>query len=127
MERFLWVCFAGAIGSGTRYLIGLWAVRAFGTTFPYGTLIVNILGCFLIAAVMHVGLETTRLPPGVRIAITAGFLGGLTTYSSFNFETTELLRSGAWRLGLVNVALTLVACLGAGVAGTWAARKLFGG
>ena len=51
MERFLWICAAGAAGTGARYLIALWAVQRFGSTFPFGTLIVNLTGCFAIAAV----------------------------------------------------------------------------
>lgn len=121
MERLLWVCVAGAIGTGSRYLIGLWAVRTFGTGFPYGTLIVNVAGCFLIALAAQAG----RLPPVVQVAVIGGFLGGLTTYSSFNFETTELARSGAFRLGIANLVFTLVLCMAAGLGGTWLAKKLF--
>jgi fluoride exporter len=121
MERLLWVCFGGAIGSGARYLIGLWAQRTLGAGFPYGTLLVNVAGCFLIAGVMTAG----RLPPTLQIAITTGFLGGLTTYSSFNFETTELYRSGNGKIALANLGITLVACAVAGLAGMWLARKLF--
>lgn len=121
MERLLWVCFGGAIGSGIRYLIGLWAIRAWGAGFPLGTLIVNVIGCFLIAGVMTAG----RLPPTLQIAITTGFLGGLTTYSSFNFETTKLVETGDWKLGAANVGVTLVACAIAGFLGMLLARKLF--
>jgi CrcB protein len=121
MERLLWVCFGGAVGSGIRYLIGLWALRTWGPGFPLGTLIVNVVGCFSIAAVMTAG----KFPATVQIAITTGFLGGLTTYSSFNFETTELVRNGDWKLGATNLGMTLVACGLAGFLGMWLARKLF--
>src|SRR5690348_10595853 len=103
MDRFLWICFAGALGTGTRYLVGLWAGRALGTAFPFATLIVNIVGCFLIAFVMQISLSTTLLSPTARLTLTTGFMGGLTTYSSFNFETTRLLQEGAWGTGLLNV------------------------
>jgi CrcB protein len=53
MERFFWICLAGALGTGARYLIALWAAKRFGGAFPHGTLIVNLVGCFFIAAVMH--------------------------------------------------------------------------
>ena len=49
MERFFWICLAGAAGTGTRYLVALWAAQRFGSSFPYGTLFVNLAGCFLIA------------------------------------------------------------------------------
>jgi fluoride ion exporter CrcB/FEX len=62
MERFLWICFAGALGSGARYLIALWAAQRLGSAFPYGTLIVNLFGCFAIAALIHAAL-TLGWPP----------------------------------------------------------------
>ncbi|HVW30243.1 MAG TPA: fluoride efflux transporter CrcB [Polyangiaceae bacterium] len=126
MDRFLWICFAGALGTGTRYLVGLWAGKALGTAFPFGTLIVNIVGCFLIALVMQISLSTTLLSPTVRLTLTTGFMGGLTTYSSFNYETTRLLQGGAWGTGLLNVALTTSVCFVAGLLGMLLARKLAG-
>jgi CrcB protein len=124
MARFLWICFAGALGSGTRYLVGLWAGKALGTTFPYGTLFVNLAGCFLIAAIMRVALGTTLIPPTLRFALTTGFLGGLTTYSSFNYETTRLLEERAYAPALTNLAVTLCGCMLAGVVGLWLADRL---
>ena len=53
MERFLWICLAGALGTGVRYLVGVWAAQRLGASFPYGTLIVNGAGCFLIALITH--------------------------------------------------------------------------
>ena len=93
MERFLWICLAGAAGTGARYLIALWAAQRLGSAFPYGTLIVNLLGCFALSAVMHVALALSWSAT-VRSAITIGFIGGLTTYSSFNYETTRLIEEG---------------------------------
>ena len=67
MERFLWICLAGAAGTGARYLIAVWAAQRLGSAFPYGTLVVNLIGCFAIAALMHAALTlgwpaTTRPP-----------------------------------------------------------------
>jgi len=127
MDRFLWICFAGALGTGARYLVGLWAGRTFGAAFPYGTLMVNVVGCFLIALVMHVSLSTTLVPPTLRLALTTGFMGGLTTYSSFNYETTRFLQEGAWGTGLLNWAVTTSVCFAAGLLGLALARRLAGG
>lgn len=113
MERFLWICFAGALGTGVRYLVAVWAVGRFGTSFPYGTLIVNAVGCFLIAAVMQATLHVVTFSPTLRLALTTGFLGGLTTYSSFAYETTKLAQAGARGPALSNFAITTVACFGA--------------
>src|SRR4051812_1904247 len=87
MVRFLLVCLGGAAGTGVRYLIGLWAGQRLGAGFPYATLIVNLAGCFLLSLVMHVALATASFPVNLRFALTTGFMGGLTTYSTFNYET----------------------------------------
>ena len=125
MERFLWICLAGAAGTGVRYVIALWAAQRFGSAFPYGTLIVNLAGCFAIAAVMHVAL-TLAWSPTVRSAIAIGFLGGLTTYSSFNYETTRLLDEGSPGVAALNVAVTLIGAFVAGWLGMICARQLLG-
>jgi CrcB protein len=117
MERLLWISLAGAAGCASRYLIGLWAAARFGTTFPYGTLIVNLVGCFLIAFVTAIALGVASFPPTLRLALTTGFLGGFTTYSSFNIETTHLLQEGALGAALVNVGLTTIGGFAAGLAG----------
>jgi len=124
--RFLIVCGAGAAGCGARYLVALWAAERFGTRMPYGTLIVNILGSFLIALVMELSIRLVDFPPNLRLALTTGFLGGLTTYSSFNLETTQLAFSGHTMRALANLAITVVACLVAGLLGVFVARR-FGG
>jgi len=126
MDRFVWICFAGALGTGTRYLVGLVAARSLGTGFPYGTLFVNVVGCFLIAAIMHISLSTDLVPPTLRLALTTGFMGGLTTYSSFNYETTRFFQERAWTMGFLNYALTTTVCFAAGLLGFAAARRLFG-
>ena len=125
MERFLWICLAGAAGTGTRYLIALWAAQRFGSSFPFGTLIVNLVGCFAIAAVMYAA-STLSWSPTVRSAITIGFIGGLTTYSSFNYETTRLIEEGATGAAVFNAAATLVGAFAAGWWGMVCARHLIG-
>jgi CrcB protein len=126
MERFFWICLAGAAGTGTRYLVGLWAGERFGTSFPYGTLIVNVVGCFLIAFVMHLALSVAVFSPNLRFALTTGFLGGLTTYSSFNYETMGLVRDGAVGTAALNFGATTFACFLAGFLGWVLAERLLG-
>jgi CrcB protein len=125
MERFLWICLAGAAGSGARYLIALWAAQRLGSAFPYGTLIVNLSGCFAIAAVMHLALALSWSPT-LRSAITIGFIGGLTTYSSFNYETTRLLEEGATTAAALNAILTIVGAFVAGWLGLLCAKQVLG-
>src|ERR671922_1515796 len=125
MERFVWICIGGAAGTGARYLIALWAAQRFGSAFPYGTLIVNLAGCFTIAAVMHAAL-TLSWSPTIRSAVTIGFIGGLTTYSSFNYETTRLLEEGAVGSAMMNAGSTIVGAFIAGWLGMLFARFLLG-
>ena len=125
MERFLWICLAGALGTGARYLIALWAAQRLGSAFPYGTLVVNLSGCFAIAALMHAAL-TLGWPPTVRAAATIGFIGGLTTYSSFNYETMRLFEEGAPATAFVNLSVTVIGGFMAGWLGLMAARQVLG-
>ena len=125
MERFVWICLAGAAGTGARYLIALWAAQRFGSAFPYGTLIVNLVGCFAIAAMMHAAL-TLGWPATTRAAVTIGFIAGLTTYSSFNYETMRLFEESAPATAAMNLALTVVGGFMAGWLGLVAAREVLG-
>jgi CrcB protein len=125
MERLFWICLAGAIGTGTRYLVAIWAAQRLGSVFPYGTLIVNVTGCFVIAALMHAALML-GWSATVRSAFTIGFVGGLTTYSSFNYDTMSLFEEGAPMTAFVNVAVTLVGGFIAGWAGLVMAREVLG-
>ncbi|MDQ6799409.1 MAG: fluoride efflux transporter CrcB [Acidobacteriota bacterium] len=124
--RFLLVCLGGAIGTAARYLTALWVPTILGTAFPYGTLIVNTVGSFLIAFIMHAAGSTELLTPNLRAMLTTGVLGGFTTYSTFNYETSEYLREGAWLIATANIFLTVAICLAAGFAGLAAARMIFG-
>jgi CrcB protein len=126
MTRVLLIGLAGALGTLTRYGVGLLAARTFGAGFPFGTLIVNVVGCFLIAAITYVATTTDLIPPTRRLVLTTGFMGGLTTYSSFNLETTQFVQSRAWYAATVNFSATLVGCFVAGLLGFAAARWLYG-
>lgn len=125
MERFLWICLGGAAGTGTRYLLALWAAQRLGTAFPYGTLFANIIGCFLIALIMQTA-ATLVWSPTLRSALTIGYLGGLTTYSSFNYESTRLVEEGALALAALNAGMTWVGCFLAGWLGILAGRHVIG-
>ena len=117
----VWVMFAGGLGCGARYLTGQWAVAALGAAFPYGTMIVNLVGCFALGAVVQFA-AAGNWSPELRTAIAAGFLGGFTTYSSFNQETLTMVSSGAMGAAGLNVAMTLAGGLAAGTLGVLTAR-----
>lgn len=119
----VWVMLAGGLGSGARYLVGQWASYAIGAAFPYGTLIVNLIGCFVLGVVA--GLSSSGgWNPEWRAAIAAGFIGGFTTYSGFNHETIALLAGGAAGAAAAYLAVTLLGGLAAGSLGLAVARML---
>lgn len=117
----LLVMIAGGLGSGARYLIGLWAFEKIGRAFPYGTLIVNVAGCFALGAVAQLAASGSWTPEA-RAAVAAGFLGGFTTYSSFNQETIAMFAGGASGAAAANIVITLAGGLAAGLLGAAAAR-----
>lgn len=125
MSRFIWICVGGAIGTGARYLVGLWAAQRLGAAFPYGTLFVNLFGCFVIAVLMQAALSL-GWPATLRAALTVGFVGGLTTYSSFNYETLRLIEEGAAATAATNVLVTLLGGATAGWLGLVTARAVLG-
>jgi len=126
LARFLMVAAGGALGSMARYWVGGWAPRIFGQAFPYGTLIVNTVGSFLVAVIMSVGLRTTVISPNLRLFLTVGVMGGFTTYSSFNYETLALFQQRLWMTGVLNMAVTGLGCLLAGVLGLALAQATIG-
>jgi fluoride exporter len=114
ISSVLWISLGAVLGANTRYVVNRLAAQWFGTAFPYGTLIVNVAGCLAIGAVAT--LVTGRLverPEVLRLFLMVGFLGSLTTFSAFAYETHGLLQDGAWVRALVNVLLSV----GAGLAG----------
>jgi len=126
MTRFLLVCLGGALGSGARYLTSLWAIATFGLAFPFGTLLVNLGGSFLLALLMHLSTTTELMSPEVRLMLTTGVMGGFTTYSTFNYETTSYFREGFWVTGTINLLATVIGCLVAGLLGLVVARAIVG-
>jgi CrcB protein len=107
----LLVAAGGAIGAAARYLAGLWIVARFGAGFPWGTFFVNVTGSFVIGIVL-VLVEGGTLPAGARLFLAVGILGGYTTFSSFSYETLQLLAGGG---ALVPVLLNTLGQLLAGL------------
>ena len=122
----LLVAIAGAIGSLSRYWVGLAGQRYLGDRFPYGTLAVNLLGCFAIGAVMVVA-EARQIDPRIRVAVVGGFLGGFTTYSAFAYETLALAERRSSAAAGLYAGLTVAGCFLACGAGILLARRLAGG
>ena len=117
MVNFLLVALAGALGAVSRWGLSRGLAQWLGTQFPYGTLLANLLGCFLLGLIMHIGLNTDKIAPSLRLAVTVGFLGALTTFSTFSYETVALLQDGNWTKAGWNILANLILGLGATLAG----------
>lgn len=98
-------------GGLTRYYLSGWLHSLLGRTFPYGTLVVNIIGAYLIGLIMELGLRSTLFSGTLRIGLAVGFMGGMTTFSTFSYETFKLLEDGQFMLAFVNVLASVAVCL----------------
>jgi len=120
MINLLAVGTGGFVGAVARYLLSSLVHRALSAAFPYGTLVVNVVGCLAIGALMYFVEDRGTLGPGARLFLGIGILGGFTTFSSFSHETIELVARGQTGLAALNVAGSVVLGLGA----VWAGRAL---
>ena len=109
---YLAIALGGAFGAVSRFLVANEMGRRFGDFLPYGTLAVNVLGSLALGWVATIFMDRPEINNALRLGIAVGFLGAFTTFSTFSFESVQLLMSGAvWR-ALLNVALNTVVCLG---------------
>jgi CrcB protein len=121
--RIALIALFGAVGTLSRYgLQGLVQIRT-GATFPYGTLAVNLTGCFFLGLIGQFTLNRMVISPDWRIAIAVGFFGGYTTFSSFGWETAKMLEEGAWLRASTYVGASVIAGLFLSVAGIRLANK----
>lgn len=113
MSRFALVALGGALGASARYLLwGLVTRLTSASAFPWGTLAVNVVGSFLFGLLLSGGTDGRwPVPPDVRLFVGVGFLGSLTTFSTFSFETFDALRAGDPRIALANIALNVAVTL----------------
>ncbi|MGE5248480.1 MAG: fluoride efflux transporter CrcB, partial [Verrucomicrobiota bacterium] len=114
----------GALGCVARYYLSGWVYDVMGRAMPYGTLGVNVVGAFLIGLIMEFSLRSSVISQELRVGLTMGFLGGLTTFSTFSYETFRLLESGQLLQALLNAVLSVTACLACTFAGIAAGRCL---
>ena len=98
----------GIAGTLSRYLLAGWVYGALGTNFPYGTLLVNLIGCFLIGFLAALSEEKFLLGPEARLLLMVGFCGAFTTFSTFMLETANLLKEGDTWKAFGNVAISVV-------------------
>ena len=124
MKDFLAISVAAIVGANFRYFLSRLAAREFGPVFPAGTLIINILGSFIVGFFIIWTSERVLLDPRWRLLVVVGFCGSFTTFSSYAFETMAYFEHGQWGLMLTNVLSNNLLCLGGALAGMALARVL---
>ena len=120
MDKLFYIAFGGVLGAWSRYWLGLWAVEKWGSAFAVGTLLINLIGSFIMAWALTMNIEKGVFPPNVRLFITAGFCACFTTFSTFSWDTFRYLSEGNWKYALLNITLNVGGCL----IGTWSGVML---
>jgi CrcB protein len=103
MKYLIWIALAGAVGTVSRFLVAGWVQNATGSRFPWGTLAVNLIGCFLFGLIFALIEDRVTISERVRHIALIGFMGAFTTFSTFGFETTVLIREQQWLLVAANL------------------------
>jgi CrcB protein len=106
--KYLAVGVGGFVGSIARFSLAAYVGQRMGTRFPYGTFLINVSGSFLIGLVMTILTERTHLNPTYRYLIPIGFIGGYTTFSTFEYETLRAIQDGQFTIGLISMVLSVL-------------------
>ncbi|MGC2475097.1 MAG: fluoride efflux transporter CrcB [Candidatus Sulfotelmatobacter sp.] len=124
MKDFLAISVAAVLGANLRYVLSRLAAREFGPVFPYGTLIINILGSFIVGLFIMWTTERVLVDPRWRLLVVVGFCGSFTTFSSYAFESMSFFEQGQYGLMFANIFSNNLLCLGGALAGVALARAL---
>ena len=124
MKNFLVISVAAVVGANLRFFLSRLAAKEFGPVFPAGTLIINIVGSFIVGFFVIWTSERVLLDPRWRLLVVVGFCGSFTTFSSYAFETMSYFEQGQWGLMMTNVLSNNLLCLGGALAGMALARAL---
>jgi fluoride exporter len=124
VKDFLAISIAAIVGANLRYAISRLAVREFGPVFPYGTLVINIVGSFIVGFFVIWTTERVLIDPRWRLLVVVGFCGSFTTFSSYAYESMAYFEHGQWGLMLANIFSNNLLCLGGALAGMAVARAI---
>ncbi len=125
MNKLVWyVAIGSGIGGATRLLVGNFIQQRLGTSFPMGTLIINITGSFILGFVLRYALAVPDMSPAIRALLTTGFCGGYTTFSTYSFETATLIEDGRYERASLYILLSAGVALLATFGGFASARQI---
>jgi CrcB protein len=124
VTKLLLVIIGGSIGAASRYGVNLLTVRLWGSNFPWGTFVVNMVGCLLIGLAFGLAERSSWVTPSVRLFFVTGFLGALTTFSSFAVETVNTANAGSGYLAATNFVANNAGGLALVLAGMWLAKVI---
>jgi CrcB protein len=124
MRDFLIISIGAIFGANARYLVSRSAARIWGPVFPYGTLIINMAGSFMVGLFLAWTTERVLVDPKWRLLVVVGFCGGLTTFSSYAYETVAYFEQGQWWLMAANILTNDLLSLAAALAGMGLAKVL---
>jgi fluoride exporter len=122
--NYLWISLGAIVGASARYFLSGFVARHFSTTFPYGTLIINITGSMILGFFLIYSTERVLLDPRWRLLVAIGFCGSYTTFSSYAFESFALMEQSQWLMLGINIVASNVLCLAAVLAGAMIAKGL---
>jgi CrcB protein len=121
---FLIISLGAIVGANARYSLSRYAVKEFGPVFPYGTLIINVLGSMVVGFFVIWTTERVLADPRWRLLVVVGFCGSFTTFSSYAYESMAFFEQGQWLLMVTNVLSNNLLCLSSALAGMALARAL---
>jgi fluoride exporter len=124
MQNVLCVGLGGFIGASLRYIISINSTKLFGAQFPYGTLIVNVVGGLFIGLIMELCITTNAISPSLKLFLITGIIGGLTTFSTFSYETVTLFIEGNYTAGMLNTVLNLFLSIAGVIIGKFIAQTI---
>jgi CrcB protein len=103
VDKFILISLGGILGANARYWLGGWAAQRWGTTFPFGTLLINLSGSLVLGVFLTLATERFLIDPRWRVLFAIGFLGAYTTFSTYTYESVNLMLNGQWLPGVLNL------------------------